>query len=140
MNTDSNNIEKIDDEFQFQDNWLADNLKLTQLEPSKDFTKNIVEEVIIKPNPLSGSPLFWILAAIPSVILIWIILYFLSSANLGGQFNLKFISNIVNDVSIYSLTKYALMVTFAGLFFIGLDYFLSKRLLHRESFFSFLLI
>lgn len=140
MNTDSNNIEKIDDEFQFQDNWLADNLKLTQLEPSKDFTKKVVEQVIVKPNPLSGSPLFWILATIPSVILIWLILFFLSSVNLGNHLNLNFLSNIVNTISLYSLTKYILMVTFAGLFFIGLDYFLSKRLLHKESFFSFMLI
>jgi len=140
MNTDNINIEKIDDESQLQDNWLADNLKLTQLEPSKDFTKNVVEQVFVKPNPLSGSPLFWILAVIPSVILIWLILFFLSSANLGGHFNLSFISSIVNAISIYSLTKYVLMVTFAGLFFIGLDYFLNKRLLHRESFFSFMLI
>ena len=140
MNTHSNNIEKIDDEFQFQDNWLADNLKLTQLEPSKDFTKKVVEQVIVKPNPLSGSPLFWILATIPSVILIWLILFFLSSVNLGNHLNLNFLSNIVNTISLYSLTKYILMVTFAGLFFIGLDYFLSKRLLHKESFFSFMLI
>jgi len=140
MNTDSNNIEKIDDEFQLQDNWLADNLKLTQLEPSKDFTKKVVEQVIVKPNPLSGSPLFWILATIPSVILIWLILFFLSSVNLGNHLNLNFLSNIVNTISLYSLTKYILMVTFAGLFFIGLDYFLSKRLLHKESFFSFMLI
>ena len=140
MNTDSNNIEKIDDEFQFQDNWLEDNLKLTQLEPSKDFTKKIVEQVIVKPNPLSGSPLFWILAIVPSVFLIWLILYFLSSMNLGNHFNLNFLSSFVNGISLYTLTKYVLMVTFGGLFFIGLDYFLSKRLSHRESFFSFLLI
>lgn len=140
MNTDSNNFEKIDDEFLFQDNWLEDNLKLTQLEPSKDFTKKIVDQVIVKPNPLSGSPLFWILAIVPSVFLIWLILYFLSSMNLGNHFNLSFLSSFVNGISLYTLTKYVLMVTFGGLFFIGLDYFLSKRLSHRESFFSFMLI
>ena len=138
MNTDNNNIEKIDDEF--QDDWLADNLKLTQLEPSMDFTPNVVEQVIVKPNPLIESPLFWILAIVPSVFLIWLVLYFLSSINFGNHFDLNFLSNILNNVSLYTLTKYVLMVIFAGLFFIGLDYFFSKRLSHRESFFSFMLI
>lgn len=140
MNTDNINIEKIDDEFQLQDNWLADNLKLTQLEPSQDFSQNVVEQVIVKANPLSGSPLFWILAIVPSAFLIWLVLFFLSSINLGNHFNLNFLSNIVNGISLYTLTKYVLMVTFAGLFFIGLDYFLSKRLSHGESFFNFMLI
>lgn len=138
MNQDLENIELGNDEL--QDEWLTQNLKLTQLEPPLDFTQKVIEQIEIKPNPLSGSPLFWILTAIPAVVLMWLILYTLGTVNTSYQLNLSFIPKISSLISLYSLSKYVLMITFAGLFFIGLDHFMSKGLSHKHSLFSFVLV
>lgn len=138
MNEDLNNIEKVNDEF--QDAWLTENLNLTILEPPQDFTKKVMEQVEVKPNTLSGSPLFWILAILPATILVWLILFVLGTLNSSYDFNLSFIPNISKFISFYAISKYAIMITIGGLFFIGLDYMLNKQLSHRESFFSFLVV
>ncbi len=135
MNQDFNNIDKEHDEL--QDDWLTQNLNITQIEPPLDFTHKVMEQIEVKPNPLNGSPLFWILVAIPSVILLWLVLYTLGSMNISY---LNFVPKVSNLISIYSLSKYLLMITFGGLFFIGIDYFINKQLSHRESYFSFLLV
>jgi hypothetical protein len=138
MNQDLENIEMVNDEL--HDEWLTQNLKFTQIEPSHDFTKKVMEQIEVKPNPLNGSPLFWVLAAIPGVVLLWLILFTLGTLNSSYHLNLNFIPNISNFISLYSLSKYVLMITLAGLFFIGLDHIMSKGLSHRESFFSFMLV
>jgi len=138
MNKNLENIELGNDEL--QDDWLTQNLKLTQLEPSLDFTQKVIEQIEVKPNPLSGSPIFWVLAVIPAVVLLWLLLYTLGNVNASYQLNLNFIPNISNLISLYTLSKYVLMITFAGLFFIGLDHFMSKGLSHKQSFFSFMLV
>lgn len=134
MNEDLN-INK--NELDLNDPWLSQNLIITQVEPPLDFTKKVIEKVEIKPNPLSGSPLFWILVAIPCIMLLWFTSYALGSVD--SQY-LDFIPKISSKISIYSLSKYVMMITIAGLFFIGIDYFISKKLSHKESFFSFLMI
>ena len=135
MNQDFNNIDKENDGL--QDDWLSENLTITQIKPSLDFTQKVMEQIEIKPNPLSGSPLFWILVAIPGVVLLWFALYAIGSLNTNY---LNFIPKVNNLISIYALSKYLLMVTFGGLFFIGFDYFLSKGITHRKSYFSFLMV
>ena len=138
MNQDINSFDKVDDEL--QDDWLNDNLKLIQMEPPQNFTKKVIEQIEVKPNPLSNSPIFWILAVIPAVMLIWFILFALNTVSVNYQFNLNFIPNISSLISLYALSKYVLMIVVGGLFFIGLDYFLNKGLSHRESFFSFMIV
>ena len=135
MNQDNYNFDKEHDEL--QDDWLTRNLNITQLQPSADFTQKVMEQIEIKPNSLNGSPLFWILVAIPGVILLWLILYTLGALNSSY---LNFIPKVANLISIYALSKYVLMITFGGLFFIGVDYFISKQLSHKQSYFSFLLV
>lgn len=135
MNEDYNNIDKENDGL--QDDWLTQNLNITQIEPPLDFTQKVMEQIEVKQNPLKGSPIFWILAVIPGVILLWLVLYSLGSLNISY---LDFIPKVSNLISIYSLSKYVLMITFGGLFFIGIDHFINKRLSHRESYFSFLLV
>lgn len=138
MNQDYNTFEKVDDEF--QDDWLNQNLKFIQLDPPKDFTKKVVEQVEIKPNTLSNSPMFWMLVSVPSAILIWFLLYSIYSINISYQINLTFIPNVSKIIPFYILSKYVLMIVFSGLFFFGLDYFLNKRLLEKQSFFSFMIV
>ncbi len=135
MNNDFNSIGKENDGL--QDDWLTQNLNITQLEPSTDFTQKVMEQIEIKPSSLNGSPLFWILVTIPGVILLWLILFTLGTLNSNY---LSFIPKVANLISIYALSKYVLMITFGGLFFIGVDHFINKRLSHRESYFSFLLV
>ena len=129
------NIDKND--LDLNDPWLSQNLVITQVEPPLDFTQKVIEKVEIKPNPLSGSPLFWILVAIPCIMLLWLISYALGSVD---SHYLDFIPKISSKISIYTLSKYVMMVTLAGLFFIGIDYYISKRLSHKESFFGFILV
>lgn len=138
MNQDLNNLNKTRDEF--HDDWLTDNLKLIQIEPPQDFTQKVVKQIEVEPNPLSNSPLFWILVIVPFVLLVWLVLYALNLANTTYQFRLDFLPNISNIISLLVLSKYALMIVAGGLFFIGLDHFLSKHILNRESFINFLLI
>lgn len=138
MNQDYNTFEKVDDEF--QDDWLNQNLKFIQLDPPKDFTKKVVEQVEFKPNTLSNSPMFWILVSVPSAILVWFLLYSIYSINISYQINLTFIPNVSKIIPFYILSKYVLMIVFSGLFFFGLDYFLNKRLLEKQSFFSFMMV
>ncbi|NVO08361.1 MAG: hypothetical protein HXX16_00200 [Bacteroidales bacterium] len=138
MNQNLNNFDKIGDEL--HDDWLSGNLKLTRIEPPLDFTKNVIERIEKKPNLLSNSSIFWILAIVPFILLVWLMLYALNLASITYQFRLDFIPNISNVVSFSVLSKYVLMIAFGGLFFIGLDYFLSKYISKRESFFSFLLV
>lgn len=138
MNQDSNNSKKVNDEL--HDEWLVENLPFAQLEPPQDFTRNVMEQVEVKPNPLNGSPIFWILAIIPGMILIWLILFTLGAVNSNYHLNLDFIPSISSYISLYSLSKYVIMVTIGGLFFIGFDHFISKKLLQRESYFSILLV
>ncbi len=138
MNQDLNNFDKIGDDL--HDAWLSDNLKLLQIEPPKDFTKKVIAQIEIKPNPLSNSPLFWILAMIPCVLTLLLFFYALNFANTTYQFRLDFLPNISNIISLLVLSKYALMIAAGGLFFIGLDYFLNKHISKRESFSSFLLV
>jgi len=139
MNQDLENIDKVNDEF--QDDWLNQNLKLIQIDPPIDFTKKVIEQVEIKPNPLSNSPLFWILATVPTVILLWFIFFTLNGLSQEyQQINLNFIPDISKIITFYQLSKYVLMVVLGGLFFIGLDYFLNKRLSGRESLYSFLMV
>ncbi len=138
MNQDLNNFDKVDEEL--QDKWLNENLKLIQIDPPKDFTNKVMEQIEIKPNPLSNSPLLWILAVVPASILIWIILFSLNGLNLSNQVNLSFIPDVSKIISLYELSKYVLMILLGGLFFIGLDFFLNKRLEHKESFFSFMVV
>lgn len=137
MNQEIDNIENVDDNL--QDEWLSQSLKSIQIDPPKDFTSNVIEQVEIKPNPLNNSPLFWILAVIPAVFLIWILFPLLGSLDHNFSANHN-IPNITSIISIYLLSKYVLMVVIGGLFFIGLDYFLSKQLSHKKSFFSFMLV
>jgi len=138
MDQDLNNLDKAHDEF--HDDWLADNLKLIQIEPPQNFTQKVVKQIEVEPNPLTNSPLFWILVIVPFVLLVWLVLYVLNLANTTYQFRLDFLPNISNVISLLVLSKYALMIASGGLVFIGLDYFLSKHLLKRESFINFLLI
>lgn len=138
MNQDLNNLDKIHDEF--HDDWLTDNLKLIQIEPPLNFTQKVVKQIEVEPNPLSNSPLFWILVITPCLLLVWLMLYALNLASITYQIQLDFLPNISSIISFSALSKYALMIASGGLFFIGLDYFLSKHLLKRESFISFLLI
>jgi len=138
MNQDFNNIEKENDDL--QDVWLTENLKFTQLEPSLGFTQKVIEQIEVKPNPLNGSPLFWILAVIPVTILLWLILFTLGDLNSSYHFNLSFIPNISSYISLYTLSKYVLMITLGGLFFIGFDLILNKGLAHHRFFFSFFLV
>ena len=49
MNEIIDNFDELNEEF--QDNWLSDNLKSLQMEPSQDFTKNVIEQIQIRPNP-----------------------------------------------------------------------------------------
>ena len=135
MNNDFNNIDKANNGL--QDDWLTQNLNITQIEPPIDFTKKVMEQIEVKPNPLNGSPLFWILVAIPGVILLWLALYTLGNLNISY---LNFIPKVADIVSIYSLSKYVILFTAGGLFFIGIDYFISKQLSHKQSYFSFLLV
>lgn len=135
MNQDTNNIDREQDEL--QDDWLTKNLNISQIEPPIDFTQKVMEQIEIKPNPLSGSPIFWILAAVPGIILLWIALYAIGTLNIS---ELNFIPKVNNLISIYALSKYVLMITFGGLFFIGIDQLISKQLSHRESYFNFLLV
>ena len=137
MNQDFDNIEKVDDEL--HDEWLSQNLKYIQVDPPKDFTSNVIEKIEIKPNPLSGSPIFWILAVIPITFLVWLLFFSLGSTNHNFGINHS-IPNVSSIISIYELSKYVLMVVTGGLFFIGLDYFLSKQLSHKKSFFSFMFV
>ncbi|HCT29512.1 MAG TPA: hypothetical protein DIW31_01985 [Bacteroidales bacterium] len=134
MNEDFN-IEKND--LDLIDPWLSKNLIITQVELPLDFTKKVIEKIEIQPNPLSGSPIFWILITIPCIMLLWLISYALGSVD---SHYLNFIPKISSEISIYTLSKYVLMITLAGLFFIGIDYYISKRLLHKESFFGFILV
>jgi len=138
MNQDINNFDRVDDEL--QDDWLKNNLNLIQMEPTQNFTKKVVEQIEINPNTLSNSPLFWILAIIPATFLVWLAIYALNTINFSDQLGLDFLPKISSMISLFTLSKYVLMVVFGGLFFIGLDYFLSKRISHRESFMSFLLV
>jgi len=135
MNNNFNNIDKVNDGL--QDDWLTQNLNITQIEPSTDFTQKVMEQIEIKPNSLNGSPLFWLLVAIPGVILLWLILFTLGTLNSSY---LDFIPKVANLISIYALSKYVLMITFGGLFFIGVDYFISKQLTHKQTYLSFLLV
>ncbi len=134
MNEDLN-INKND--LDLADPWLSQNLFITQVEPPLDFTKKVIEKVEVKTNPLNGSPLFWVLVAIPCVLLLWFISYALGSVD--SQY-LDFIPKVSSKISIYALSKYVMMITLAGLFFIGMDHFISKKLSHKESFFSFLMV
>lgn len=136
MNQDLNNFDKIGDEL--HDDWLTENLKLIQIEPPQNFTKKVIEQIEIEPNPLSNSPLFWILVIVPFVLLVWLVLYALNLANTSYQFRLDFLPNISNIISLLVLSKYALMIAAGGLFFIGFDYFLSKFISKRESLSCFL--
>jgi hypothetical protein len=138
MNQNLNNFDKIGDEL--HDDWLTNNLKLIQIEPPQDFTKKVIEQIEIKSNPVSNSPLFWILVMVPCVLLVWLMLFALNLASITYQIKLDFLPNISSIISFLALSKYALMIVSGGLFFIGLDYFLSKHISKRESFFSFLLI
>ena len=138
MNQDFNNTDKENEGL--QDVWLTENLNITQIEPPLDFTKKVMEQIEVKSYPLNGSPIFWILSVIPGAILLWLILFTLVGLNSSYHFNLDFIPNISNLISFYQLSKYAIMITMAGLFFIGFDQFLSNRIAHRESFYNFLLI
>lgn len=138
MNQDLNNFDRISDEL--HDDWLTDNLKLIQIEPPQNFTEKVVKQIEIEPNPLNNSPLFWILAIIPCVLLIWLVLYALNLANTTYQFRMDFLPNISNIISFLALSKYALMIVAGGLFFIGLDYFLSKQISKRESFTNLILV
>ena len=138
MNQNINNFDKIDDEL--QDDWLNDNLNLIQIEPPHDFTKKVVAQIEIKPNPLTSSPLFWILAVIPSTFLVWLAIYALNTISISDQLGLGFLPKISSMISLFTLSKYVLMVVIGGLYFIGLDYFLSKRISHKESFVNFLLV
>jgi hypothetical protein len=137
MNQDLENLDKVNQAF--NDEWLTDNLKFTQLEPPKDFTQNVMEQIEVKPNPLNGS-ILWVIAIVPGVILVWLVLYFLGSAGSIYNFDLSFIPKVSSLISFYSLCKYAIMITLAGLFFVGIDHYLSKSLSHRESMFSFVMI
>jgi hypothetical protein len=138
MNQDLNNLDKAHDEF--HDDWLTDNLKLIQIEPPQNFTKKVVAQIEIEPNPLSNSPLFWILVIVPCILLVWLMLYALNLASITYQIKLNFLPNISSIISFSALSKYALMIASGGLFFIGLDYFLSKHLLKRESFINFMFV
>ncbi|NOU18504.1 MAG: hypothetical protein HOO91_13185 [Bacteroidales bacterium] len=138
MNQDLNNFDKIGDEL--HDDWLTDNLKLIQIEPPQNFTQKVIKQIEVEPNPLSNSPLFWILAIVPCVLLVWLMLYALNLASITYQIKLDFLPNISSIISFLALSKYALMIASGGLFFIGLDYFLSKLISKRESFFSCLLV
>jgi hypothetical protein len=138
MNEIINNFNKVDEEL--HDDWLNENLKLVQVEPPLDFTKKVMEKVEVKPNPLSNSPIFWILAIVPGIFLVWLIMYALNTVGVNYQTNLDFIPKVSNLVTLTTLSKYVIMIVIGGLFFIGLDYFLSNRLLHRETFFSFLIV
>lgn len=138
MDQDLNDLDEMRDEF--YDDWLADNLKLIQIEPPQDFTQKILKKIEVEPNPLSNSPLFWILVIVPFVLLVWLVLYALNFANTTYQFRLDFLPNISNIISLLVLSKYALLIVAGGLFFIGLDHFLSKHILKRESFINFLLV
>jgi hypothetical protein len=138
MNQNINNFDGVDDEL--QDDWLNENLKLIQKDPPQGFTGKVVEQIEPVQNPLGNSPLFWILAAVPGMFLIWIIVFIINSLNVNYQLNLNYLPNITSEISLFTLSKYVLMITIGGLFFIGLDYFLNKRLLHKGSFFSFILV
>lgn len=138
MNQDINNSNKVNDEL--HDDWLTDNLKLTIIEPPQDFTKQVLEKIEIKPNPITNSPIFWILASVPGVFLVWLAVYALNILSTTYQISLDFVPNVSSIITLYVLSKYVIMFIIGGLFFIGLDYFLNKRLTHRESFFNFLLV
>jgi hypothetical protein len=138
MNQNLDNIEKVNDEL--HDGWLTENLTFAQLEPPQNFTQKVMEQIEVKPNPLSNSPLFWILAVVPVAILLWLILSTLGDLNSSYHFNLNFIPNISSYISLYTLCKYVLMTTLAGLFFIGFDLILNKGITHHKSFFTFLLV
>jgi hypothetical protein len=138
MNENINDFDKVKEGL--QDEWLSDNLKVLQMEPPLDFTKKVLEQIEIKPNPLTNSPVFWILAVVPSIFLGWLALFALNSLNISAKFNLSFLPKASNLLSLTDLSKYSIMVVLGGLFFIGLDYFLNKKLSHRESFFSFLVV
>jgi len=138
MNDNISNLNEVREEF--QDNWLSENLKSLQMEPPQDFTRKVMEQIEIKPNPLSNSPLFWILAVVPSFFLIWLAVYALNTLNASYQVNLNFLPKVSSLVSISTLSRYSIMIVAGGLFFIGLDHFLNKRLSHRESIFNFLLV
>lgn len=137
MNQDLENFDKVDNEL--QDDWLNQNLKFIQIDPPKDFTKNVIEQIEIKPNPLNNSPIFWILAIVPTAIILWLVLFSVSSLSNDYHFNIS-IPDVSGIISFYQLSKYVLMVVFGGLFFIGLDYFLNKQLLKKQSFFSFMMV
>jgi len=139
MNQDLENVDKVNDEF--QDNWLNQNLKLIQLDPPNDFTKKVIEQIEVTPNPLSNSPILWILASVPAAILLWLLIFALNSLSHNyQQFDLSFIPDISNIISFNQLSKYVLMVVLGGLFLFGLDYYLNKHLSGKESFYSFLII
>jgi hypothetical protein len=138
MNENINNFDKVDEEL--HDDWLNENLKLVQVEPPLDFTKKVMEKVEVKPNPLSNSPVFWILAIVPGIFLVWLIMYGINTVGVSYQSNLDFIPKVSNLVTLTTLSKYVIMIVIGGIFFIGLDYFLSNRLSHRESFFNFLVV
>jgi len=138
MNQDLNNSVRVNDEL--QDNWLNDNLKLIQVEPPLGFTQQVLEKIELKPNPLSNSPIFWILAVIPGTFLVWLVVYALNALSVSFPLMVDFLPKISNSIPLFVLSKYVLMIVIGGLFFIGLDYFLNRRLSHRESFFSFILV
>lgn len=138
MNQDFENIEKVENEL--QDDWLKQNLTLIKLDPPKDFTEKVIEQIEIKPNPIGNSPIFWLLALIPVAIFAWFLLYYLNGLNGEISSNLNFIPNVSKIISFYQLSKYIIMIVLGGLFFIGIDLFISKKLHHRESFFSFLMV
>ena len=135
MYSDLNNLDKENEGL--QDDWLTQNLNITQLDPPHYFTQKVMEQIEIKPNPLNGSPIFWILVAIPGVILLWLALYTLGSMNISY---LNFIPKVSDLISIYALSKYVIMFMVGGLFFIGIDYFISKQLSRKQSYSNFLLI
>jgi hypothetical protein len=138
MNENINDFDKVKEGL--QDDWLSDNLKVLQMEPPQDFTKKALEQIEIKPNPLSNSPVFWILAVVPSLFLVWLALFAINSLNISNKLNLNFLPKVSSLMSLTELSRYSIMIVVGGLFFIGLDYFLNKRLSHRESFFSFLVV
>lgn len=135
MNKDFNNIDEENDGL--QDDWLSQNLSVTQVEAPLDFTQKVMGQIEIKPNPLNGSPIFWILATIPGVVILWLLLYTLGSMNISY---LNFIPKVSDLISIYTLSRYVILFTLGGLFFIGIDYFISKQISRKQSYFNFLLV
>jgi hypothetical protein len=136
MNQDANSFDRVDDEL--KDTWLTNNLKLTQLEPTKDFTKKVVKKATVKPSQTEESPLFWILIITSGIFLIWIVLFSLSAV--GDSYITGLIPNVSKYISLYKLSKYVIMISLSGLFFIGLDRLLSKKFSIHKLLHSFFVV